>query len=162
VAERDIVIYVCHNARQAGPPQSAVRPPIAALSAANVVVREVPCSGKTDVVYLLRAFEGGARGVAVITCPLGGCRLAEGNYRAQVRVRHVGRLLDEIGLGRERLILLHSAAGSEGRDVPVLIEQAAERLRALPDNPIGARCTSPTNRTGLTSPTSPTQKKREV
>lgn len=136
MSEHGIVVYVCHNVRGGAGSKPATPRVLAPASGTNVVVREVPCSGKTDVIYLLKAFEGGARGVAIITCPLGECRLAEGNYRAQVRVRHVGRLLDEIGLGSERLVLLHSAPGSEGRDVPELIEQAVARLSALPENPM--------------------------
>ena len=132
----DIVVYVCHNAGAKTPSPSPARRAGGPAVGAKAAVREVPCSGKTDVVYLLRAFEGGARGVAIITCPLGECRLSEGNYRAQVRVRHVGQLLDEIGLGHERLILLHAAAGAEGRDVPGLIEQAVACLSALPENPV--------------------------
>lgn len=138
MSEHDIVIYICHNSLSPGVSALTVGRGVAEkTSGLRVALREVPCSGKTDVVYLLRAFEGGARGVAVITCPLGECRLGEGNYRAQVRIRHIGRLLDEIGLDSERLILLHSAAGSQGADVPALIEQAASRLCALPPSLLG-------------------------
>lgn len=138
MSEHDIVIYICHNSLSPGVTAASVGRGVANKAAGlSVAVREVPCSGKTDVVYLLRAFEGGARGVAVITCPLGECRLAEGNYRAQVRIRHIGRLLDEIGLGGERLILLHSAAGAQGADVPALVEQAISRLSALQPSRLG-------------------------
>jgi len=140
--EREIVIYVCHNSVPAGTSVSALarragnRGQEACATAITAVVREVPCSGKIDPIYLLKAFEGGVRGVAVITCPLGECHLAEGNMRAQVRVGLLGRLLDEIGLGHERLLLLHCATGQEGRDVPTLIEQAVAGLSALPENPL--------------------------
>jgi len=144
MSEQDIIIYICHNSLPAGTSVAALaRRAEENARGVRVVVREVPCSGKTDVVYLLRAFEGGARGVAILTCPLGECRLAEGNYRAQVRARNVGRLLDEIGLGSERLILLHSAPGPAGRDATALIEQAVARLSALPENPIGSLRTQP-------------------
>ena len=142
MSEREIVIYVCHNSLPADTslPALAHRGENHRLKAcatgAAVAVREVPCSGKVDPIYLLKAFEGGARGAAVITCALGKCRLAEGNLRAQMRVRHLERLLDEIGLGSERLILLHGDPDAEGRDVPALIEQAVARLSALPENPL--------------------------
>lgn len=137
MSEHDIVIYVCRNSLAAGTSASALARQFAhAVPGMHVAVREVPCSGKTDVIYLLKAFEGGARGVAIITCPLGECRLAEGNYRAQVRVRNIGRLLDEIGLGSARLILLHSANGSQGSDVPALIDQAVARLSGLSASPL--------------------------
>ena len=133
MSEHDIVIYICRNSLTAGMTISGLTRRVGeAAPDMRVVVREVPCSGKTDVIYLLKAFEGGARGVVIVTCPLGECRLAEGNYRAQVRVRTLGRLLDEIGLGSERLLLLHGAPGSKGSDLPALIEDAVRRLGALP------------------------------
>jgi coenzyme F420-reducing hydrogenase delta subunit len=133
----EVVVFVCHNSfapRGAGGGTEPLVP--AAAAGRRAEVRRLPCSGKIDVVYLLRAFEGGARGVAIVTCPLGACALVEGNLRARLRVEHVGDLLEEAGLGRERLIRLHAAAGEQGRDVPGLIAQAIERLGALPENPL--------------------------
>jgi coenzyme F420-reducing hydrogenase delta subunit len=45
----------------------------------------LPCSGKADILYLTKAFETGADGVAVLTCPEGECRYLEGNLRARKR-----------------------------------------------------------------------------
>ena len=50
------------------------------------------CSGKIDIQYMFHAFEGGARGVCVLMCRRGTCTLAQGNYRALVRVGTVQRL----------------------------------------------------------------------
>lgn len=133
----EIVFYLCQNSPATGIAlRDLERRARAASGGVDAVLREVPCSGKIDVPYLLKAFEGGARGVAVITCPLGDCRLVEGNYRAQARAQHLGRLLDEIGLGAERFILLHSATEAQGADVPELVEQAATRLGALSPTPL--------------------------
>ena len=38
----------------------------------------LPCSGKVDVPYLIKAFETGADGVAIVTCPKNECRRATG------------------------------------------------------------------------------------
>ena len=133
----EIVFYLCQNSPASGVSLRELEHRARRASGAKaILVREVPCSGKIDVPYLLKAFEGGARGVAVVTCPLGHCRLTEGNYRAQVRARHVRQLLDEIGLGQSRFILFHGAADAQGADVPDLIEQAAARLGALPPSPL--------------------------
>ena len=40
---------------------------------ANVKLIKLPCTGKTDTKYLLKAFEDGADGVYVIACPKGNC-----------------------------------------------------------------------------------------
>ena len=60
----------------------------------------LPCSGKVDIPYMVKAFETGADGVLVITCLQGQCHNIEGNLRAQKRVQAVDSLNEEIGLGR--------------------------------------------------------------
>jgi len=63
----------------------------------------LPCSGKVDLLYLIKAFETGADGVMVITCKHDGCRYLEGNLRAVRRAEAVDSLLEEIGLGGGRM-----------------------------------------------------------
>lgn len=71
----------------------------------------LPCSGKIDILYLTKAFETGADGVAVITCKKGDCQFLEGNLRAEKRVEAVDRLLDEIGLGKGRILMMQMGDG---------------------------------------------------
>lgn len=99
----------------------------------RVHVTELPCGGKTDTQYLFHALEAGAQGLLVVTCPHGECRLAQGNYRAEVRVRTVERLLSEVGVEPERAVLV-SCAREE--DLESLIRGSVERFRALGQNPI--------------------------
>lgn len=68
----------------------------------------VPCSGKLQPEHLLKAFEAGADLVLVLTCRDGDCRYLEGRRRVERRVEYVRGLLDEIGLGGERLLLMDS------------------------------------------------------
>jgi coenzyme F420-reducing hydrogenase delta subunit len=67
----------------------------------------LPCSGKLELIYLLKTFETGADGAVLITCPKGECRHLEGNLRAHKRAQAVRALLEETGLGRERLLVTH-------------------------------------------------------
>jgi F420-non-reducing hydrogenase iron-sulfur subunit len=71
----------------------------------------LPCSGKIDILYLTKAFETGADGVAVITCKKGECLFLEGNLRAEKRVEAVDRLLEEIGLGKGRMVMIQMGDG---------------------------------------------------
>ena len=64
----------------------------------------LPCSGKIDIPYMVKAFETGADGVVLITCPKGQCHNLEGNMRAQKRTQAVDSLLEEVGLGKGRII----------------------------------------------------------
>jgi len=67
----------------------------------------LPCSGKLDVPYLMKAFETGAHGAAVVMCETHACRHLEGNMRAQKRAEAVAQLLQEIGLGTGRIAVIH-------------------------------------------------------
>jgi F420-non-reducing hydrogenase iron-sulfur subunit len=74
-------------------------------------VISIPCSGKLDILYLTKAFETGADGVAVMICPEGECRYMEGNLRARKRVGVVEQLLEETGLGKNRVAFIQMDEG---------------------------------------------------
>ena len=71
----------------------------------------LPCSGKADVPYMMKAFETGADGVIVVTCRKGECRFIEGNLRAQKRAESVDELLQETGLGKGRIAVIQLKDG---------------------------------------------------
>ncbi|MBW1895438.1 MAG: hydrogenase iron-sulfur subunit, partial [Deltaproteobacteria bacterium] len=64
---------------------------------------KVPCAGKVDVDYILTAFQAGADGVLVFACHKDNCKSQWGNTFAEWRVEDAVRMLEEIGLERERL-----------------------------------------------------------
>jgi len=64
---------------------------------------KVPCAGKVDVDYILKAFRAGAEGVLVLACHKDNCKSQRGNTFAGWRVEDGRRLLSEIGLEEERL-----------------------------------------------------------
>jgi coenzyme F420-reducing hydrogenase delta subunit len=66
----------------------------------------LPCSGKVDIPYLVKAFETGADGVVVVTCPGRQCRHLEGTARAHKRAEGVEALLEEIGMGKGRMAVI--------------------------------------------------------
>jgi F420-non-reducing hydrogenase iron-sulfur subunit len=120
----DVAVFVCANCV----PQGGMLPRQWRHSAARVVVHELPCTGKVDSQYLMHALEGGSRGVCVVACPKGECQLAQGNYRAEVRVRTVQRLLGEIGLEPERAVLVHCSPADPPERLKQLVEEATAQL----------------------------------
>jgi coenzyme F420-reducing hydrogenase delta subunit len=72
----------------------------------EIQVISLPCSGKLDILYLIKAFETGADGVAVMMCKEGECRYLEGNMRARKRAEVVEELLKETGLGEGRVAVI--------------------------------------------------------
>jgi heterodisulfide reductase subunit A-like polyferredoxin/coenzyme F420-reducing hydrogenase delta subunit len=64
---------------------------------------KVPCAGKVDVDYILKAFQAGAEGVLVLTCHKDNCKSQHGNTFAGWRVEDAKRMLSEVGLEEDRL-----------------------------------------------------------
>jgi F420-non-reducing hydrogenase iron-sulfur subunit len=102
---------------------------------ANVKFLRLPCTGKTDIRYLLEAFEQGADGVYLIACPIGNCHHVRGNERGNARVKRAKHILDEIGLGGERLDIFFMS-GSQARAFAQAATTMAERIRELGPNPL--------------------------
>jgi hypothetical protein len=63
----------------------------------------VPCSGRLQPEHLLKAFESGSDAVCVIGCEEDNCHNHEGSQRCARRVDYVQELLEQIGIGRDRL-----------------------------------------------------------
>jgi len=97
----------------------------------EIKVIPLPCSGKIDILYLTKAFETGADGVVVVTCKEGDCRYLEGNLRAQRRVEAVDALLEEIGLGRGRMVMIRMGEGGV-EQVKREVEDFRSRIKASP------------------------------
>jgi coenzyme F420-reducing hydrogenase delta subunit len=91
----------------------------------------LPCSGKIDILYLTKAFETGADGVAVITCKKGDCQFLEGNLRAEKRVEAVDMLLEEIGLGKGRMVIMQMGDGGI-EQLRQEVEDFRRRIKASP------------------------------
>lgn len=126
-----VTVYICRQCI----PQDTRLPRQWMQSGVAVEVTELPCSGKTDVQYLFHAIEAGALGVLVVACPRGECRLAQGNYRAEIRVGMVQRLLAEIGLEPGRIGLLHCTPEA---NLEALVRGAVEQFCALGESPMAA------------------------
>jgi F420-non-reducing hydrogenase iron-sulfur subunit len=101
----------------------------------TIRIVRVPCTGKVDIIHILRAFEKGADGVYVVGCLEGECRFSNGNLQARKRVEQAQRILDAIGIGGERA-QMYNLSSSDG---PLFAEYAAEmteKIKELGPNPI--------------------------
>jgi len=88
----------------------------------------LPCSGKLELIYLLKAFESGADGVILVTCREGECRHLEGNLRAQKRTGAIQELLHEMGLDKERMRLIQQEDGGV-QNVINELDKLTEKIR---------------------------------
>lgn len=118
----EIIVYCCANSTAI--PEDAERAIPDQL--ATVRISRLPCSGRTDVLYLLHAIEHGAAMALVVGCPEGRCQFLEGNRRARMRVRFANRLLDEAGLGSERIRMVMVNPSDEAAFARALREAVAK------------------------------------
>lgn len=102
---------------------------------ANVKFIRLPCSGKTDIRYLLEAFEQGADGVYLVACPIGNCHHVRGNERGLARLKRAKKILDEIGLSGDRLDMFFMS-GSQAKSFAQAAQVMTERIRKLGPNPL--------------------------
>jgi F420-non-reducing hydrogenase iron-sulfur subunit len=101
---------------------------------ANIRIIRLMCTGRLEPVFVLKAFEWGADGIIVSGCHPGDCHYISGNEKAQVKVEEIWKLLDLLGIERDRLRLQWVSA-SEGQKFADSITEFVEMLRGLEDTP---------------------------
>lgn len=77
----------------------------------NVRMTRVPCTGKLEVVTMLKAFEDGADAVYVVGCPVNSCHNVQGSQRAAKRVAAVQEALKELDVEPDRARMYHLTRG---------------------------------------------------
>ncbi len=110
-------VFYCSNSIE--PEQMAAG--LGKLDGVTVKIISLPCSGKIDIPYLVKAFETGADAAVIVTCKQNECQHLEGNLRAQKRAEAVESLLEEIGMGRGRMSVIMLKDGG--------VEQAIDEIK---------------------------------
>ena len=101
----------------------------------NIKIIRVPCTGKVDILHVLRAFEKGADGVYAVGCMEGDCHFNSGNFRARKRIEQAQAILETIGIGGQRVQMYNLASSQALRFVEIAVEMEAKILEMGP-NPI--------------------------
>jgi len=97
----------------------------------NLRVIRVMCSGRVHPSHILEAYKNGADGVLIAGChPPNDCHYISGNLKAQRRVALLKKLMDQLGLERERLRLEWISA-AEGEKFANVVSEFTETLRKL-------------------------------
>ena len=94
----------------------------------------LPCTGRVDIIHLLKAFEGGADLVFVLGCLEGECHYLKGNIRARKRVNKVKKDFEAMGLEPER-IEMFNLSSSEGPRFAAIAREMVERALKLGPSP---------------------------
>jgi len=96
----------------------------------NVNIVKTMCTGRIDPEFILQAFKMGADGVIVLACHPGDCHYKEGNLRAAQRYAMLARILEQMGIVRERCRFDYVSAGEGDKYVQVITDMV-ETVRHL-------------------------------
>jgi len=128
--EPRIVAFLCNWCSYAGADLAGVSriqyPP-------NIRIIRVPCSGRINPVFLLRALQNGADAVLVSGCHPGDCHYISGNLAARRKFALLRSLLQYVGIEPERVQFTWVSA-SEGGRFAAIIEKVVEQVRKLGPN----------------------------
>lgn len=97
---------------------------------ANVRIVRLPCTGRIDPLFIVKAFERGADGVIVSGCHPADCHYTSGNYHARRRFAFFKELVEFLGLPEGRITFSWVSA-SEGQKWREVVNDATARVRAL-------------------------------
>jgi len=101
----------------------------------SIRIIRLPCTGKVDVIHLMEAFQKGADGVYVAGCLEGECHYISGNLRARKKVEYAKKLLNELGVGGERLEMYNIAA-SDGPRFAEVAREMHKKIMGLGPSPV--------------------------
>ncbi|MGI6577098.1 MAG: hydrogenase iron-sulfur subunit [Eubacteriales bacterium] len=96
----------------------------------SIRIIRVPCSGRINPQYIIRALVDGADGVLVSGCHPGDCHYLTGNMYARRRFVVLKQLLDISGFDSDRVQFTWVSASEGGRFAQV-VEEITEIVRKL-------------------------------
>ena len=100
---------------------------------ASIRLIRVPCSGRVNPSFVVRAFQRGADGVLVAGCHPGDCHYIEGNLFTRRRYSLVKRLLEYLGMEPERFRVEWISA-AEGARFAQIVKEMTETIGELGPN----------------------------
>ncbi len=90
----------------------------------------MPCSGRMNPLYIIRALQHGVDGVLVSGCHPGDCHYLTGNYHARRKFAIINSLLQYVGIEPGRVHFSWVSA-SEGGKFAEVIKQVTEEVKKL-------------------------------
>ena len=95
----------------------------------NARLIRVPCTGRIDPLFIIKAFEGGADAVLVSGCHPGDCHYNSGNFHARRRWIFFKELLNFVGIDSKRLYFSWVSA-SEGKKWVDIVNGVIDSVKA--------------------------------
>ncbi len=96
----------------------------------NIRVIRVPCSGRINPLYIVKALKDGIDGVLVSGCHPGDCHYQDGNYYARRKFNMIKNLLEYMGIeeGRVHFSWVSASEGGKFAEVVTEVTKAVKKL----------------------------------
>ncbi len=125
--EPKIIAFVCNWCTYAGADLAGISrlqyPP-------NVRLVRLPCSGRVNPFYVVKALQEGADGVLVSGCHPGECHYITGNLSARRKFAMLKNFLSYVGIEPDRTLFTWISA-SEGEKFAEVVKGVTEKVKAL-------------------------------
>ncbi|MFC2061540.1 hydrogenase iron-sulfur subunit [Elusimicrobiota bacterium] len=96
----------------------------------NIIGIRLMCSSRVEPQHILEAFKNGADGILIGGCHPGDCHYVKGNYKTKLRILMFEKLLQQLGIEKERLKLEWISA-SEGKKFARVVDEFVEQVKEL-------------------------------
>ena len=96
----------------------------------NIRVIRVPCSGRVNPLFILKALQSGVDGVLVSGCHPGDCHYLTGNYIGRRKSSTLKRFLEYLGLEEGR-VQFSWVSAAEGVKFSQVIQEVTDDIRKL-------------------------------
>lgn len=122
-----IIAFCCSNCASAA---ATVAHDMKKVLPENVKVVQVPCTGRVEILHLLKPFQEGADGVYVAGCQVDSCRYISGIEKATKRVEHVKKILEDLNIEPERIDVFNLSA-ARGQEFVDIAHEMVERVSSM-------------------------------
>ncbi len=96
----------------------------------NIKLINVPCTGRIEILHLLKAFENGADMVYVVGCQEDSCQYINGILKLKNRVAYLKNMLEQMGIEPQRLEVFSLYAG-KGQDFVNVANEMLTKAKEL-------------------------------
>lgn len=125
--EPKIIVFLCNWCSYAGADLAGVS---RVQYPHNIRIIRVPCSGRINPLYIVKALQNGADGVLVSGCHPGDCHYVSGNLYARRKFALLKNFLEYLGIEPERVQFAWVSA-SEGIRFAELVEKVVHDISSL-------------------------------
>lgn len=125
--EPKIIAFLCNWCSYAGADLAGVS---RLQYGTNIRIIRVPCSGRINPLYIVRALQNGADGVLISGCHPGDCHYISGNLVARRKFALMKRLLTFVGVEPER-VQFSWVSASEGNRFAALMNKVIEDVKRI-------------------------------